>query len=429
MMSGVMKVRKETLAACMTCPLCRKLLKEATTVSECLHTFCRKCIYKKLTDEDCCPVCNIDLGCVPEEKLRPDHNLQDLRAKIFPFKGRKVKAPEATPPTIPLPVRRKERSLSSLVSTPRVSTHTTLTGKRTRVVGRKVAALGGSGFDTAEPVKKGKRALEDYRESPSLPKTLSNIAQNRRQASSSSEPSNHQALNKDQENDTESGVEKIHLEKPLNCLVEAANRTKSHKFTIQGSVVKFEPANDSNFEVRFPKTKVRNTLSKSKVQDDEKSSNSTASEHVKPRKLHKIIRRRSAFSQRGHVTAQTVINVEGTRRDRRTSPIWFTLVASDDQEGSAPLPQISACYLRIQDGSVPVSCIQKYLMKKLDLTSESMVEIWCQGQPVLPHLQLHNLMDLWLKTSTASQRNPVSLGTSAEDFVMVLAYSRKVRPS
>ncbi|KAI3870770.1 hypothetical protein MKW92_003154 [Papaver armeniacum] len=428
MMSGVLKVRKETLAACMTCPLCSKLLKEATTVSECLHTFCRKCIYKKLTDEDYCPVCNIYLGCAPEEKLRPDHNLQDLRAKIFPFKRRKVIAPGVTPPTIPLPVRRKKRSLSSLVSTPRVSKHTTLTGKRTRVVGKKAADLGGSGFDTAELVKKGKGALEDYHESTSLPETLSKIAQNRRQASSSAEPSNHQAPNEDQENDIESGVSKIHLWKPLNCLVETANRTKSHKFTIQGSVVKFEPANDSSFQVRFPKTKVRDTLSKSTVQDDEKGSSSTASEHEKPRKLHKI-RKRSAFSERDHVTAQTIINIEGIRRDRRTSPIWFTLVASDDQEGAAPLPQISACYLRIQDGSIPVSCIQKYLMKKLDLTSESMVEIRCQGQPVLPHLQLHNLIDLWLKTSTASQRNPVSIGTSAEDFVMVLGYSRKVLPS
>ncbi|RZC62598.1 hypothetical protein C5167_024372 [Papaver somniferum] len=421
MMTGVLKVRKETLAACMTCPLCSKLLKEATTVSECLHTFCRKCIYKKLTDEDYCPVCNIYLGTAPEEKLRPDHNLQDLRAKIFPFKRRKVKAPGATPPTIPLPVRRKERSLSSL-STPRVSTLTTLTGKRTRGVGKKAAG------DTAELVKKGKGSLEDYHETTSLPETLSKIAQNRRQASSSAEPSNHQAPNKDQENDIESGVSKIHLWKPLNCFFEAANTTKSHKFTIQGSVVKFEPANDSSFEVRFPKTKVRDTLSKSAVQDDEKGSSSTASEHEKPRKLHKI-RKRSALSERDHVTAPTIINVEGLRRDRRTSPIWFTLVASDDQEGAAPLPQISACYLRIQDGSIPVSCIQKYLMKKLDLTSESMVEIRCQGQPVLPHLQLHNLIDLWLKTSTASQRNPVSIGTSAEDFVMVLAYSRKVLPS
>lgn len=36
------------------------------------YAVCRKCIYKKLNDEECdhCPVCKIDLGCAPIEKLR-----------------------------------------------------------------------------------------------------------------------------------------------------------------------------------------------------------------------------------------------------------------------------------------------------------------------------------------------------------------------
>lgn len=36
------------------------------------YIVCRKCIYKKLSDEEmeCCPICSIDLGCVPLEKLR-----------------------------------------------------------------------------------------------------------------------------------------------------------------------------------------------------------------------------------------------------------------------------------------------------------------------------------------------------------------------
>ncbi|CAH9132789.1 unnamed protein product [Cuscuta epithymum] len=98
----------------MTCPLCSKLFRDATTISECLHTFCRRCIYKKLSDEEteCCPICNIDLGCVPLEKLRADHNLQDVRAKIFPYKRRKVMVPEVLP-SVMLPAKRKERSLSS----------------------------------------------------------------------------------------------------------------------------------------------------------------------------------------------------------------------------------------------------------------------------------------------------------------------------
>lgn len=32
------RVRREALVSCMTCPLCNKLLEEATTISECLHS-------------------------------------------------------------------------------------------------------------------------------------------------------------------------------------------------------------------------------------------------------------------------------------------------------------------------------------------------------------------------------------------------------
>jgi hypothetical protein len=38
MLGQVVKVQKERIAACMTCPLCNKLFREATTISECLHT-------------------------------------------------------------------------------------------------------------------------------------------------------------------------------------------------------------------------------------------------------------------------------------------------------------------------------------------------------------------------------------------------------
>lgn len=34
----VVKVKREVVAGCMTCPVCHKLLSEATTISECLHT-------------------------------------------------------------------------------------------------------------------------------------------------------------------------------------------------------------------------------------------------------------------------------------------------------------------------------------------------------------------------------------------------------
>ncbi|RWW30114.1 hypothetical protein BHE74_00043712 [Ensete ventricosum] len=36
--SQVVMVRRDLLAKCMTCPLCLKLLRDATTIIECLHT-------------------------------------------------------------------------------------------------------------------------------------------------------------------------------------------------------------------------------------------------------------------------------------------------------------------------------------------------------------------------------------------------------
>lgn len=424
-MTQVVRVRREALKACMTCPLCNKLLKDATTISECLHTFCRKCIYEKLNDDemDSCPICSTDLGCAPLEKLRPDHNLQDVRAKIFPFKTRKVKASEIVP-SISLPVRRKERSLSSLVvNTPRVSSHTGLTGRRTKAVARR--ALRGPSFPLEDSIKKEEDTTEDYPESSSSRETLNKIVQNRRQNSTNAEPSNNQS-NKDTSNGAEPWLGKDDMWKPLNCLVEAANRTKGFKFTIQGgSIAKTEQIHDHDGEVNAHKTKARETANKS---DGKKGITTASSESIKPRRFHGTRRKRGAASKGLNNSAQALLDAAGLKRERRIGPIWLSLVASEDQEGDGRLPQISASYLRIKDGNLPVSFIQKYLVKKLDLTSEAEVEITCKGKPVVPTLALHNLVGMWLREAS-SKRVAASVGISAKDFVMVLSYARKLPTS
>ncbi|CAA7026390.1 unnamed protein product [Microthlaspi erraticum] len=144
------QVKWETMRACLSCTLCGNILRDATTISECLHTFCRKCIYDKITEDEIesCPVCNIELrGGAPLEKLRSDYRLQDLRAKIFPLKRRKVNAPEI----VSLPGRRKERSLSALgVSTPKVSEKSGTTRRRTKSVTRKDDCLAERSMKKAE---------------------------------------------------------------------------------------------------------------------------------------------------------------------------------------------------------------------------------------------------------------------------------------
>ncbi|XP_042048517.1 E3 ubiquitin protein ligase DRIP2-like [Salvia splendens] len=421
----VVQVRREALAPCMTCPLCHKLFRDATTIIECLHTFCRKCIYKKLSDEEmeCCPICNIDLGCVPLEKLRPDHNLQDVRAKIFPHKRIKVKAPEVVTP-VALPAKRKERSLSSLVvSTPRVSAQVGMTGRRSRSIARKASR--GSSFTIEKPVG---NSVEDQAESSSSQEMLNKSTPNNRQNSSAGEPSNH-SPDKERENCSEQWEGKFDLWKPLTCLVEAANRSKSSKSNTQYSHVKSEEQNPyEKEEGLLRKTKNKEQRKKPKLKEEKNSSDHNLLEIERPRKLRRVRQKAQNFGN-FRVPPQAVLDAAGAKFDRRNWPIWFSLVASNELDGDAlPLPQISASYLRIKDGSIPVSFIQKYLKRKLDLTNDVEVDIKCMGQTIIPTLTLNNLVDLWLQTASID-RVKATIGSSAKDFVMVLGYARRAPDS
>ncbi|OEL26172.1 E3 ubiquitin protein ligase DRIP2 [Dichanthelium oligosanthes] len=417
-------VKRDLLASCMTCPLCRRLLRDATTISECLHTFCRKCIYQKFNDEEveCCPVCKIDLGCTPTEKLRADHSLQDVRSKLFPFKRKKIKA-EEVPSPISLPTKRKERSISSLVvNTPKVKP-TGLTGRRTRAVARKAAAaaLRGLGPVIEDPVKKEIDSCDSHSHNSSLPANSSKALQTRRQIPSNAEASNHSS-NKDTEGDSKELADKAELWQPLNCLVEAANRTKSYRSSSQNPVVKGEQLNGSASSTYASKTKARENLQKSKIEDDKKD---VPMPPVLPKRRGQGASRRRRELQ---APADAKPDTASAQNEKKFSSIWFSLVASYDQQGDPPLPQIPSPYLRIKDGNVPASSIQKYLMQKLSLPNESEVEIKCCEQPVNPAQPLRNLVELWLKGRT-TQTAQTTTGSSAKEFVMVLTYGRPKAPA
>lgn len=92
-----------------------------------------------------------------------------------------MKAPEAVP-SVTLPVRRKERSLSSLVvSAPRVAAQTTMTRRRTHAAARKAAALRGSTLSIDKTLKKEEDSVEDHQDGASSPETLNKLSQNVKQ--------------------------------------------------------------------------------------------------------------------------------------------------------------------------------------------------------------------------------------------------------
>ncbi|KAI3741916.1 hypothetical protein L1987_59595 [Smallanthus sonchifolius] len=410
----VVKLRRKELAACMTCPICNKLFRDATTIPECLHTFCRKCIHKKLTDEEleCCPICSIDLGCVPLEKLRPDHNLQDVRGKIFPSKRIRVKAPEVLP-SVTLPLRRKERSLSSLVvCTPRVSPQSPLTGKRSKGPPRKKPR--GSSFSVDKSVKKEDGSMEDHQDSSSSRAISNKFTQNLRQNSSAPESSS------DPSPDKETNNGKVDLWKSFNYLVEVTNRSNSSKFTSQGSIVNSETPITPRSEGHARKTKGKDQLKRSKFQDENGRSDVDVTESAKPKIIRKY-RKNKAGSQAVLDADANANNVVG---DKRISPIWFHLVPSEQQEGE-PLGQIEGSFVRLKDGNTPVSVIQRFVMSKLKLGSEHEIELRCMGQPLVPTVLLGNVMDMWLQKQPTSKTISVIVGSSAKEYMMEISYARK----
>merc|ERR1712166_789015 len=68
----------------ITCSLCMGYFRNATTITECLHTYCRSCIlrYFQESKKDC-PVCGHDLSPYPLEMIRHDHMTQSIINKML----------------------------------------------------------------------------------------------------------------------------------------------------------------------------------------------------------------------------------------------------------------------------------------------------------------------------------------------------------
>ncbi|KAF8788778.1 Polycomb complex protein BMI-1-B like protein [Argiope bruennichi] len=67
------------------CVLCDGYLIDATTIVECLHSFCRTCIVRYLENSRFCPVCDVQVHKTkPLQSIRSDTTLQDVVYKLIP---------------------------------------------------------------------------------------------------------------------------------------------------------------------------------------------------------------------------------------------------------------------------------------------------------------------------------------------------------
>ncbi|XP_061186061.1 polycomb group protein Psc-like [Saccostrea echinata] len=69
----------------LICVLCGGYLIDATTIVECLHSFCKTCIVRYLESSKFCPICDVQVHKTkPFTNIRLDHTLQDLVYKLVP---------------------------------------------------------------------------------------------------------------------------------------------------------------------------------------------------------------------------------------------------------------------------------------------------------------------------------------------------------
>lgn len=79
------KVKLRTVNSCITCTLCRGYLIEATTITECLHTFCKSCLVRYLEDHNSCPKCQTLIHqSHPMNYISHDRTMQDIVYKLVP---------------------------------------------------------------------------------------------------------------------------------------------------------------------------------------------------------------------------------------------------------------------------------------------------------------------------------------------------------
>ena len=81
--SGERRINICTINEMVTCKICSGYLVDATTVTECLHTFCKSCIVKHLEDNIHCPECDVMIHqSHPLDYIAFDRTMQDIVYKV-----------------------------------------------------------------------------------------------------------------------------------------------------------------------------------------------------------------------------------------------------------------------------------------------------------------------------------------------------------
>jgi hypothetical protein len=85
--TDLLKIDLDKLKKYITCPLCDGIFRTPITINECMHTFCKACLFKEIYNNpnSCkCPKCFTNLGGKPMESFIFDNSINSLINIIFP---------------------------------------------------------------------------------------------------------------------------------------------------------------------------------------------------------------------------------------------------------------------------------------------------------------------------------------------------------
>ncbi|OIW17913.1 hypothetical protein TanjilG_00243 [Lupinus angustifolius] len=300
------------------------------------------------------------------ENYREDQKLQNYRDRFSPKYENKTKAPEDVP-LVPLTKTRKEVSAPSLKAN----------AGKSKAAGKKVVT---------QTKSKNNSSKEERSKQVVANKTSDGIGKSSKKG-------------------------KADMSKPLTSLVEATRNIKinsnSHK---QESAVIPVPVDSSGNDSHVPKVQKKHRKAGRKQGKKEGKSKFIGDLNLPPPPPPPGFGLGSENSHKfGNLPSQQEIGSSSqSNKAVGGGLVWLSLVASEDR-----------------DGSLPVSYLEKYVIKKLGLPSYAEVEIQLWGQPVYPSYTVQNLLDMWLETMPKNKKIHTTVGSSAEDFIMVLSYGLK----
>ncbi|GAB2220107.1 hypothetical protein Droror1_Dr00007750 [Drosera rotundifolia] len=483
------RVKRDKLEPCLTCPLCDKLFTDATTVSDCLHTFCRKCITEKIKEDDLnrCPVCNVYMGTHPLDRLRMDNNLQELRLKIFGLQARKQKKGSTSnnkkSKNESKVARRSEPSHRQLEDSSVKITNQSVTNGRTfrrkNTIPKKciITPQAEDPVDKTEDHNNGeanpvsltmlitasngtKRFLDLNFPPDDQPETLTNFGATQVAMDNqmrTTEVPGHPSP----QAGSPSRLRASMLPPQVYIDLPNENPTKIVEYQAAGCSTqphqppptkKNSPGDANQLKIVFNKLDelkgvgealaMYQSESEDENPDDEewdpklesRIRKKASSAGIKPtanparsrRKCRKPEKRDSQLEL--NATPESILDVSSPDPSRMTHPIWFTLVALEvkDETGYAPLSQIPQRYYKVSDPNAPVWPIKNHVAKKLKLPSESEVEIIFHDSPISSTTKFLDLQQMCMLSRPESPGFIVSPGGSAKEFVMVLHYAQKV---